>query len=107
LELLEVSRCGPAAILYQVQELLEQRQNFPSLAKIILGFVDKVQVRWFDEAGLTPSPEASRDLRRLEQELIADGMEMGVDVVLVHLRDQVGINTDFEAGFHFDYILSP
>jgi len=92
--------------LDQVQELLEQRQNFPSLAKIILGIVDKVPDRYFNEAGISITPKPPKDLRGIEEKLIADGMEMGVDVVLLH-HNQSGINADFEAAFHFDGVLAP
>lgn len=105
LELLAVSQCGPT-ILDQVQEVLEQRQNFPSLAKIILGFVGRVPDRYFNEAGNSGTPEPPRDLRGVKEKLIADGKEMGVDVVLLH-HNQSGINADFKAAFHFDGVLAP
>ena len=47
------------------------------------------------------------DLRGIEEALISDGKEMGVDVVLVYFKVRIGKNADFEAAFHFDSVLSP
>ncbi|PMD60710.1 uncharacterized protein K444DRAFT_612408 [Hyaloscypha bicolor E] len=102
LEFLAVARCEPD-ILDQIRELLEQqkhgeRSNFPLLEKVIIGFVDKPNV----------SPERISELRRVEEELVADGKEMGIEVVIVHPKFQIGgRNADFEAAFHFDGVWSP
>jgi hypothetical protein len=102
LEFLAVARCEPD-ILDQIRELLEQQQhgersNFPLLEKVIIGFVDKLNV----------SPERTSELRRVEEELVADGKEMGIEVVIVHPKFQIGgCNADFEAAFHFDGVWSP
>jgi hypothetical protein len=102
LEVLAVAKCEPD-ILDQIRELLEQQQhgersNFPLLEKVIIGFVDKPNV----------SPERTSELRRVEEELVADGKEMGIEVVIVHPKFQIGgRNTDFEAAFHFDGVWSP
>jgi hypothetical protein len=54
------------------------------------------------------SPERTSELRRVEEELVADGKEMGIEVVIVHPKFQIGgRNADFEAAFHFDGVWSP
>jgi len=75
---------------------------------LILGIVDKGLLGFvFNEAGISIIPEPPMDLRGIEEALISDGKEMGVDVVLVYFKVRIGKNADFEAAFHFDSVLSP
>jgi hypothetical protein len=101
IEVLDISQCEPD-ILDQVRELLEQRQhgersNFLLLKKIIIEFVAK--------ENSAVAPEQARELRRVEEWLIADEKEVGVEVVHPSFR-MGGSAIDFEAAFHFDIVVS-
>jgi hypothetical protein len=104
LEFLAVAQCEPG-VLGQVRELLETRQqgggqSFLSLQKVIIGFVSEP----FAIAG----SKGKAEMRRIEEELVADGKEMGVEVVIVHPKFRIGgSTTDFDDAFHFDGVLSP
>ncbi len=94
LEQLVLWQCKPD-ILDQLRDVLEQRQIGSSFLAL-----KKVHIRFMDKSTVDASPETMREMERIEDELVADAMEMGVDVVIAYRRFMMSGNAaDFDSGF--------
>lgn len=68
--------------------------------------MNEIVIEFATEANAAVAAEQAWELRGAEERSIADEKEVGIEVVIVHLSGRMGGSAvDFEAEFHFEYVV--